>query len=124
MRLHRGLPGLHAGLPAGAKLPLPARGAAQLCALFPAPNDHLPGGGGAALHPRRLGAHVERVRGQGPAGIYPPHQPDDSKVQGGWSLNQVVPNACHLTSDLCLCPAAAGVPLPATGVHAVSAGHL
>ena len=82
VRLYAGVPRLPAGLPAGAGLPRAAGAAAQLGALLPAPHDHLPGGGGAALRARRLGAHAEGLRGQGPAGVHPAHQPDHRQVQG------------------------------------------
>ncbi|KAJ8245570.1 hypothetical protein GJAV_G00272180 [Gymnothorax javanicus] len=50
--------------------------------------------------PGGVGAHAEGLRGQRPAGVHPPHQPDSRQVQGP------------------------GVPVPAAGVHAAGAGHL
>lgn len=90
MRLHRGLQGLSAELPASTELPRPAGGAAQLGPLLPAPYDHLHGGRGAALHSRRLRTHAERLRGQRPAGVHPPHQPDHGQVQGTESVSKEV----------------------------------
>lgn len=78
--LHRGVPGLPAGLPARTQLPRATERAAQLRPLVPAPHDHLHGGGGAALRPRCLRAHAEGLRGQRSTGVHPAHQPDHCQV--------------------------------------------